>query len=1089
MRHHTSPKSSAAILVSLAFCLAPSVTAAAAEADLAQDVLNATGVRGGLIVHVGCGDGKLTAALRAGESYLVHGLADELADVAEACEHVRSLGLCGKVLVEESHGNRLPYVDNLVNLLVCGRPLEFPMDEVMRVLAPGGVAYVRQDGRWTKRVKPRPAEIDQWTHFLHDATGNAVAQDRRVGPPRHMQWTAEPVWARNHHKLASISAVVATEQRVFYIVDEGPAGSVAMPARWFVVGRDAFNGTLLWKRSIPSWVWHMQGFRSGPVQLPRTLVADGDRVYVPLGLGAPVTALDAATGQIVRTYADTRSTEEIIFSDGVLLAVTGSPTVEQAGIGPQRPPRGRFPNEKSIVAIRAETGQTLWTRSESPSARLMPLTLAAAGRQVFFVEGGGVVCLDRDAGNESWRQPTSGAAETDEEKKPADGTKPRKQQKSRQQRGVGWSVATLVVQDGVVLWADGRQLAALSATSGEALWECPCKVGFRSPVDVFVAAGLVWLGPDFAVGRDLHTGQIKQNNVAAGDVWTIGHHHRCYREKATERYILTGKRGIEFLDLAGDTHTRNNWIRGTCQYGIMPCNGLIYAPSHACGCFMEAKLYGFWALAPQRETKASRPESKPAGQRPRRSRLERGPAYSRDAVERASAETQSDDDWPTHRHDPLRSGSTTMELPAELQETWQATVGGRISAPVVAGGSVVLADIDAHRLVALDARSGKMKWEFTAAGRVDSPPTVHGGLVLFGCVDGRVYCLRLDDGQLVWRFDAAPANLKTVALDQVESVWPVHGSVLLQDGVAYVAAGRSSYLDGGIFLYGLNPATGQLVCRTRIRTEHPQAAKEKNDSQIEVNKFSQNATDFKTFTSPDRSDAFSMAGATNDVLVGDGTSVYLRHLRFDRQGVRQPSFGRHLLSTSSLLDDVEDHRSHWVLGTGDFSRTAVAYSWIAYGPGRFGSALSVPYGLMLSFDQQTVWGVRRGNSGGYTLFAEGNRPFAADEPHLPDFRKPQGEKHATWKWSTPLPMRPRALLRAGKSLLLGGMPATTDQLDRADVFEGRQGGTLWTVSTADGSKTAEYQLKTPPVWDGMAAAGGRLYVSTANGQVLCLDGR
>jgi hypothetical protein len=40
----------------------------------AKQILYATGVKGGLIVHVGCGDGKLTAALRASDGYLIHGL-------------------------------------------------------------------------------------------------------------------------------------------------------------------------------------------------------------------------------------------------------------------------------------------------------------------------------------------------------------------------------------------------------------------------------------------------------------------------------------------------------------------------------------------------------------------------------------------------------------------------------------------------------------------------------------------------------------------------------------------------------------------------------------------------------------------------------------------------------------------------------------------------------------------------------------------------------------------------------------------------------------------------------------------------------
>jgi 2-polyprenyl-3-methyl-5-hydroxy-6-metoxy-1,4-benzoquinol methylase len=47
-----------------------------------------TGKTGGLIVHVGCGDGKLAAVLHASESYPVHGLdtdADEVNDEDRCC--------------------------------------------------------------------------------------------------------------------------------------------------------------------------------------------------------------------------------------------------------------------------------------------------------------------------------------------------------------------------------------------------------------------------------------------------------------------------------------------------------------------------------------------------------------------------------------------------------------------------------------------------------------------------------------------------------------------------------------------------------------------------------------------------------------------------------------------------------------------------------------------------------------------------------------------------------------------------------------------------------------------------------------------
>jgi len=79
-----------------------------------------------------------------------------------------------------------------------------------------------------------------------------------------------------------------------------------------------------------------------------------------------------------------------------------------------------------------------------------------------------------------------------------------------------------------------------------------------------------------------------------------------------------------------------------------------------------------------------------------------------------------------------------------------------------------------------------------------------------------VYCVRAADGQLVWRFHAAPATTLMGAFGQLESAWPVHGSVLVQNGTAYFAAGRSSQLDGGIYLYGVDAATGRLLHRARL---------------------------------------------------------------------------------------------------------------------------------------------------------------------------------------------------------------------------------------------------------------------------------
>ena len=92
-------------------------------------------------------------------------------------------------------------------------------------------------------------------------------------------------------------------------------------------------------------------------------------------------------------------------------------------------------------------------------------------------------------------------------------------------------------------------------------------------------------GEDFYIedvaGRNLRTGQIEQT-IDAADAFTVIHHHRCIRNKATEQYIIMGRTGVEFIDLTGGPSMSHHWTRGMCQYGVMPANGLLYVPPHPC---------------------------------------------------------------------------------------------------------------------------------------------------------------------------------------------------------------------------------------------------------------------------------------------------------------------------------------------------------------------------------------------------------------------------------------------------------------------------------------------------------------------------
>ena len=44
---------------------------------------------------------------------------------------------------------------------------------------------------------------------------------------------------------------------------------------------------------------------------------------------------------------------------------------------------------------------------------------------------------------------------------------------------------------------------------------------------------------------------------------------------------------------------------------------------------------------------------------------------------------------------------------------------------------------------------------------------------------------------------------------------------------------------------------------------------------------------------------------------------------------------------------------------------------------------------------------------------------------------------------------------------------------------------MWAVSATNGEKLKEFTLDSLPVWDGMAASKGQLYMSTIDGELLC----
>jgi len=106
------------------------------------------------------------------------------------------------------------------------------------------------------------------------------------------------------------------------------------------------------------------------------------------------------------------------------------------------------------------------------------------------------------------------------------------------------------------------------------------------------------------------------------------------------------------------------------------------------------------------------------------------------------------------------------------------------------------------------------------------------------------------------------------------------------------------------------------------------------------------------------------------------------------------------------------------------------------------------------------------------------------------------------QWTNDIPLYVRAMVLTDRTVFIAGPPNRINEvesfqnfqdpavqaqlIEESEALEGKNGSLLWAVTVEDGSKLAEYKIDGLPVWDGMAAANGQLYLSTTDGRVLCL---
>ncbi len=977
-------------LAAILFCGSIEVLEAADGRATTETLLSFEELRPGLCVSIGGTDGELSSELAVAGKYHVHCLTSDRTYVEKVRQYAVSKGLYGQVVVDYSPLTYLPYPDNLVNVLVVEnfavlQKKGLTVKDIMRVVAPESAAVfanvpvdfkqlvnqagykgavIHQKGIWTQLIKPWPEGMDEWPQQGHDAGRSSISSDQLVGPPNSVQWIAGDAWRHE----SSPNPVVSTNGRIFSSYpDQG------------IVARDAFNGMKLWQRkAAPAWI------------------ATKDQLFAQLEKEGPLVALDARTGKTIRTYSFGGSNKSwppqarIAYHDGILLTGT-------VGV---------------IEAYDAKSGEELWHKeiSNEKYLSLSKLALYQSINQKRIIAEGKIfltlsktkefLCLDLQSGKELWRSPCTGDR-------------------------------LVCYRDGILFsqYSENNRKkevfnAAYFATDGALLWRYDYNRVTHSghPHNIFLLDGLVWVlasipAKNVTYNKEpqaWHGLDLKNGTVVRRIDWKKTK-HRCYGDRATEKYIIAG--AMDFLDVKTGEHDKFMGGRGSCSFGTLPANGLMYQFPSACQC--TSMVRGVVAFTD---------DGLAANERHTLQNVE----YRQTGTGKPANEISSPEDWPMLRHDPARSGSSTVLLPLELEPIWKEEIGHNLSSPVVACGKVFVASIDDHRVIALDMKTGKTIWSYTANGRVDSPPTIYAGRAIFGDRDGWVYCVSSTTGELIWSLQAAPRQRWIVSRGQVESAWPVHGSVLIDNDTAYFAAGRHSDVDGGMLLYAVSPNTGKVLWNKRLDGHSLKAS----------------------YRGP--------GNMSNDILVSNGKTFNMGRGVFDSatgsQSAEPVSFWGG--TAGGFLTDMAKP----IVGWHDLNFR----QWRNRSP--LGTHDSETNGLTLAFAGPKVFGVRaiegektkKGKSYNYEVFS---------------CSRQEGPKHKMF-WQTVLPQGiiPKAILHAGSSLYVAAVQA------KGELSK----GIILIYGAKNGEDLGTIPLNVRPKFDGLAAVNGNLLLVGQDGKIICL---
>ncbi|MBC8234157.1 PQQ-binding-like beta-propeller repeat protein [bacterium] len=749
----------------------------------ADTLLNKIGVSRGICVVLG--DAKLELALELARQseLLIYVQLPKATDVEKARQAADAAGLYGtRIYVEKGALTSLHLADNIADALIAvGEAAKIAESEALRILRPEGKALL--GGK--ELIKSFPPGVDDWSHPYHGPDNNPQSKDRLARAPYLTQFLADP-------RYAPVPQVaVASAGRVFKAF-----GHVAFKKREEaylnkLVAFNGYNGTILWERDLPTG---MMVHRNTFIATPATLYV-GDESSCKL--------IDTVTGELKDEIIPSIKVAGGTFwkwmglADGVLYALIGEAehkdeTTRHGMRNHGWPwnkvsegynqPKNPWGFGRTVIAIDLKTKEVLWNYREDELIDSRAMCMKN-GRIYIFRHLAYLACLDAKSGKVIWRRTKDDAPELFE-------------LLGECLEGQGWTnnwrtAAFLKCSDKALYFAGTAvgKLVAVSAEDGSILWQNPYgrfQLVLRDDVLYAAAAQRAAAG-----GKkfDPITGEVLLD-VNMG-------RRACTRPTGSiDAIFYRAMGGTVRYDIATETEQWISPMRPNCHDGVTIANGLLYWWPSVCDC--QNSLFGVTCLGPAGDFEFNQEATESE-------RLEKVAAD----LKKVASLPESPSDWTTFRGNNIRNVTTAAVIPETNNLLWQSKPKTTFTptAPVVAGGMVFISGSDGI-VQAFDAVSGNMRWKAYTGGEVRYPPTIWKGRALVASGDGWIYAFEAKKGQLLWRFRAAPAERKIPVYGSLLSTWPATSGVLVEDGIAYVAAGILNY--DGTHVYALDATTGEI---------------------------------------------------------------------------------------------------------------------------------------------------------------------------------------------------------------------------------------------------------------------------------------